>query len=199
MTTAADSASDTSLRRRTRQAIVQAAVHVWARDFSATLSAVADEAGVSRSTLHRYFADRSSLVDACLRAAGESFDTLGTGSGPATDSSETSAMERLVRDLEHVLPLSSWVIFLWSDPSRFGDHPVAAELLGDDGTEPTRELIRQGQASGDLDPDAPVEWLLGLYYSVLYCAAEGIVNGQFSIAEASRLAARSLRQGIASD
>lgn len=193
----ATDATDTSLRRRTRQAIVQAAVHVWARDFSATLSAVADEAGVSRSTLHRYFADRSALVDACLRAAGESFDTLGADSRPASDGVETSAMGRLVADLEHVLPLSNWVIFLWSDPSRFGDHPVAAELLGDDGTEPTRELIRQGQAAGDLDSDAPVDWLIGLYYSVLYCAAEGIVKGQFSIAEASRLAARALRRGIA--
>jgi AcrR family transcriptional regulator len=196
VTTKADAVADSSVRRRTRRAIIEAAVHVWARDFSAPLSAVAAEAGVSRSTLHRYFVDRSAVVDACLAAAHESFDTVGAENRPVSDGVE-SAMDRLIADLEHVLPLSNWVIFLWSDPSRFGDHPAAAGLLGDDGTEPTRELIRQGQAAGDLDPDAPTDWLLELYYSVLYCAAEGIVNGRFSIAEASRLAARALRRGIA--
>src|SRR5687767_4699401 len=67
------SSQDTPVRRRTRRAIVDAAVRMWARDFAAPLSAIAEQAAVSRSTLHRYFPDRPALLDACLRTALEVF------------------------------------------------------------------------------------------------------------------------------
>lgn len=181
---------DTALRRRTRRAIVDAAVHLWARDFSTPLATVAHEAGVSRSTLHRYFADKHALVDGCLAVIEEVFPSESTATGG-------TALDRLIADLDVVLPLGDWVLFLWSDPNRFADHPAGAELWGDDGMEPVKALIAQGQAQGDLDPEAPADWLLSIYYSVLYCAAESIVNNQLTIPEASRLAGRALRRGIA--
>ncbi|HZC09115.1 MAG TPA: helix-turn-helix domain-containing protein, partial [Mycobacterium sp.] len=47
---------------RTRAAILAATASVLARNRSATLPDIADAAGVGRTTLHRYFADRERLI-----------------------------------------------------------------------------------------------------------------------------------------
>ncbi|WP_342644662.1 TetR/AcrR family transcriptional regulator [Mucilaginibacter sp. CSA2-8R] len=49
----------------TEQKIVNAAIEVFNTDLSANLELVAEQAGVTRRTLHRYFKDRTQLMDAC--------------------------------------------------------------------------------------------------------------------------------------
>ena len=49
---------------RTRDAIISAAIETWAEDSRATLAQIADAAGMGRSTVHRYFADRNELLAA---------------------------------------------------------------------------------------------------------------------------------------
>jgi AcrR family transcriptional regulator len=191
---------DTPVRRRTRRAIIDAAVHVWARDFAAPLSTVAQEAAVSRSTLHRYFPDRPALLDACLRTAMEVLgeaDPCDDAGGATGGAPEQPALDRLMSQLEGVVQLGDWVLFLWTDPSRFAGHPLAGELVGGGEDDVTLALIRRGQQEGSLDPDVPADWLLSVYYSVLYCAAELAVRGALPAHEAGRLGVRALRSGIA--
>jgi AcrR family transcriptional regulator len=188
--------ADSGVRRRTRRAIVEAAVRLWARDFAAPLGAVADEAGVSRSTLHRYFADRDALIDACLAGADEALTAVAPES---TSSASASAWDELCRQIEQVVPLGHWVLFLWSDPARFAGHPLGAKLFSDDATAPALALIEQGQRDGDIDPDVPAPWVVNVYYSLLFGAAEFAVQGRLSAPEAARLAIRALQQGIRID
>jgi len=49
----------------TGQKIIDAAIEVFNIDLSANLEAVAEQAGVTRRTLHRYFKDRAELMEAC--------------------------------------------------------------------------------------------------------------------------------------
>jgi len=49
----------------TGQKIIDAAIEVFNIDLSANLEAVAEQAGVTRRTLHRYFKDRTELMEAC--------------------------------------------------------------------------------------------------------------------------------------
>jgi AcrR family transcriptional regulator len=49
----------------TQQAIVEAAIAVFNEDLSAPLEKVADRAGITRRTLHRYFKDRKELMASC--------------------------------------------------------------------------------------------------------------------------------------
>ena len=51
----------------TKQRIIEAAIQVFNEDFSAPLQKVADNAEVTRRTLHRYFKDRDELVALCER------------------------------------------------------------------------------------------------------------------------------------
>src|SRR5580698_9377023 len=55
------------VRTRTRGAILAAAASVLARDRTATLPDIAEASGVSRTTLHRYFPDRESLIQATVK------------------------------------------------------------------------------------------------------------------------------------
>ncbi|PZF71049.1 TetR/AcrR family transcriptional regulator [Taibaiella soli] len=50
----------------TNQAIIDSAISILNEDFSAPLDRIADKAGLNRRTLHRYFKDRSELIDACM-------------------------------------------------------------------------------------------------------------------------------------
>jgi AcrR family transcriptional regulator len=49
----------------TKQAIIEAAIIIFNEDLSAPLEKVAEEANVTRRTLHRYFKDRQDLVICC--------------------------------------------------------------------------------------------------------------------------------------
>jgi AcrR family transcriptional regulator len=49
----------------TSQKIIDSAIAVLNEDFYVPLDMVAEKAGVNRRTLHRYFKDRTALIDAC--------------------------------------------------------------------------------------------------------------------------------------
>ncbi|MCE7038866.1 TetR/AcrR family transcriptional regulator [Dyadobacter sp. CY312] len=49
----------------TQQAIIEAAITVFNEDLSAPLEKVAEKAGTTRRTLHRYFKDRKELMASC--------------------------------------------------------------------------------------------------------------------------------------
>lgn len=51
----------------TRSRIIEAAIKVFNKDFSAPLQKVADNADITRRTLHRYFKDRDELIVTCER------------------------------------------------------------------------------------------------------------------------------------
>ncbi|TDE15486.1 TetR/AcrR family transcriptional regulator [Dyadobacter psychrotolerans] len=49
----------------TRHAIIESAILVFNEDLSAPLEKIADYAGITRRTLHRYFKDRKELMESC--------------------------------------------------------------------------------------------------------------------------------------
>jgi AcrR family transcriptional regulator len=53
------------MTKDTRQNIIDAAIFTFNEDLSAPLEKVADNAGVTRRTLHRYFKDRKDLLICC--------------------------------------------------------------------------------------------------------------------------------------
>lgn len=54
-----------TMLENTRQAIIDAAIFIFNEDLSAPLEKVAENANVTRRTLHRYFKDRKELLVAC--------------------------------------------------------------------------------------------------------------------------------------
>lgn len=59
----------------TRQKIIDAAITVLNEDFSASVDKIAERADLSRRTLHRYFADRKELINACMEDMMQAWQT----------------------------------------------------------------------------------------------------------------------------
>jgi AcrR family transcriptional regulator len=138
--TASNARPATGVRLRTRQAIVEAAVSGWARDWGASLADIADRAAVSRSTLHRHFADRDSLVQAAKEHA---IGALEDASAQAVVGCDT-ARDELDALMRATVEVGDAVIYLFADPNRFAD--LWAD--DDDASAELRAVIVRAQAEG---------------------------------------------------
>ncbi|TDE95159.1 TetR/AcrR family transcriptional regulator [Occultella glacieicola] len=168
--------------------MLDAAAALWARDFSAPFGAIAERAEVSRSTLHRYFADRQALVDALLV---DSLDHL-NGADPESASDE-DPMDALERHLRAGIEIGDRVIFLFADPDRFAGNP---NWPADDSSEGLTPLLDRARAEGAIAADIPNAWAENLFYAVLYTAAE-VSAGDVPRHMAADLAVRSFRRSMA--
>ena len=80
---------ESTTRARTRRAIIDAAVATLSADHAASLADVAEAAGVGRTTVHRYFPERSDLLAAIGTDVRERIEAatararLGEGPAPA--------------------------------------------------------------------------------------------------------------------
>jgi AcrR family transcriptional regulator len=183
-----DSQRDRSgVRDRTRRAILGAAASVLARDRGATLAEVAAAAGVGRSTLHRYFADREQLVQAAvedsLRALDQSMEDAALDQGPPLE-----AMRRLVAAMVGV---GDRLLFLFGDPrvleGREGPMPTGGPVI---------ELIERGQAEGVFDPEVSPGWVEHVLWALVYTAAEEANNGRLPRHGVTATVIRTFENGI---
>ena len=175
-------------RARTRQAVLDAAAAVWARDFSASLSAIAERAAVSRSTLHRYFTDRQALIDALLVDSLARLERMDDDDAP-----DVPAMDALEHYLRAGIDMGDRVIFLFADPDRFDGNP---NWSADDGDDEMRALVDRARAEGAIGERIPTSWAVTLFYAVLYSAAE-VSNQDLPRHVAADLAVQSFRRSMA--
>jgi AcrR family transcriptional regulator len=107
------------VQARTRAAILHATASVLAANRLATLPEIANAAGVGRTTLHRYFADRETLIyEATLdsiRVLLETANEAAVDQGPAIE-----AMRRVIAALVSV---GDRVLFLFGDPAVLRNIP----------------------------------------------------------------------------
>ncbi|ACQ81932.1 transcriptional regulator, TetR family [Beutenbergia cavernae DSM 12333] len=176
------------VRARTRHAILDAAAAVWARDYSASLSTIAERAEVSRSTLHRYFTDRQALIDGLLLDSFAQFETIDAVLAPYA-----TTMDGLEQFLRAGIDMGDRVIFLFSDPSRFDGNP---NWDGDDGGDEMVAAIERARAEGGIAPEIPTAWAVNLFYAVLYTASE-VSNEGVPRHVTADLAVRAFRRGVA--
>lgn len=149
--------SESPTRSRTRRAILDAAVSVLACDPSASLGSVAAAAGVGRTTLHRYFAERTDLLAALkvhtLELVNGATERAALGSGPAVE-----ALGRLAREY---FELGDALTLIFSDPALSADWDEQSSVV---------ELVRRGKADGSLDPELSAAWVENLVWALLYAA-----------------------------
>lgn len=155
------SAPESGARARTRQAIVEAAVRAFAADPGASLGTVAELADVGRTTLHRYFPERSDLLEAVARHA---VGAIAAAHARARLDDGT-ALDALLRVAQEYLELGDLLTLLftglvpedaWADDVANADALVA--------------LCARGRQDGSLDPRMPDDWSQGVLWSALYLA-----------------------------
>ncbi|OLF10366.1 hypothetical protein BU204_31680 [Actinophytocola xanthii] len=179
------------MRQRTRRAVLDAALSLWSRDFSAPLGDIADRAQVSRSTLHRYFPDRQALVDAALVDAIETIERV---SEKATANCATAA-EELDALMRAMVDVGDLILFLFSDTDRFTGNPHWDS--DDEDEQELATLITRAQQEGALADDVAPDWAVGCFYSLVFAAASSISAGTLPRHRAADLAVRTFLHGLA--
>lgn len=180
---------NSGVRSRTHRAILDAAVTAWARDFTLPLSDIAERAQVSRSTLHRYFPDKEQLVEA---AHAHAMQHIEAAAQEATADAVTAA-EELEGLMRAGIATGDAIIFLFTDPSRFSSIEGWAQTYAD-GDPESIAIIERAQAEGSLASDLEPQWALGVFYSLVYVAAESVAAGA-SMKKATRQAVRTFFHG----
>ena len=178
-----------SARDRTRGAILAAAASVLARDRTATLPDIAEAAGVGRTTLHRYFPDRQSLIAATIqdsiRAIQQSMDEADLDQGSPLD-----AMRRAVAAM---VAVGDRLMFVFGDQSLLKGYGTPAGPVPDD---PVIDLITRGQAQGIFDPEVSASWIQHVLWVLVYRGCEDANRGELPRHGITAIVIRTLENGI---
>jgi AcrR family transcriptional regulator len=183
--------TETSARVRTRREIVAAALEVFARDGGASLSDVASAAQVSRTTVHRYFPERSDLIaamaDETIRQVLAATERARLDRGPAPD-----ALARVCREY---FELGSVLTLLFTGTVDIPEEDWAGyEFDPDRGLAAT---VARGRDEGTIAADLPDAWIEQLMWALLYTAWSYAREQDIPRHEALDLCLHSLRKLIA--
>jgi TetR/AcrR family transcriptional regulator, repressor for lfrA len=155
-------------RSRTRKAILDAAMSVLGDNPGASLGDIATAAEVGRSTLHRYFAERSDL----MRALALHVHALSNAAIEHAEPDCGPAVEALRRVVECQLDLGPIVPFVYNDSSITSDPALAAEL--DTGDEVIVEVLARAATQGTAGPP---EWPRLVFWALLHAGYEAARRG----------------------
>lgn len=145
-------------RSRTRRAILDAAMSVLADNPVASLGDIATAAEVGRSTLHRYFAERSDL----LRALARHVHDLSNAAIEHAEPDCGPPVEALRRVVECQLDLGPIVPFIYNEPTVNADPEMAALL--DTGDEVIVDVLNRASTRGSAGPP---DWPRLVFWALL--------------------------------
>lgn len=177
--------TESRTRHRTRRAILSAAASVLAHNRAATLPEIAEAAGVGRTTVHRYFPDRDTLIAAAITDSVDAIDNAVIEARIDRDPPR-EAMRRLVTAYLHV---GDRLVFLFGDPNLA---PQPREVAPD----PVLDLITRGQRDNSFDPTLSPQWIRHVLWALVYTGIEESAAGSLSRHGVADTVIRTLERGI---
>jgi AcrR family transcriptional regulator len=170
-------------RMRTSAAILDAAVHVLAKDPEASMNDIALAAGVGRATMYRHFPTRERLVQELGNIA---YDELaGRIEQAAFDQVPVpEALERLLRAMLTVV--DHYIIFLGDRTIRDPDDPHDVKFQRAI-IHPMDTLFRRGLADGTFRPDLDARLLREIFGSLVVGTIESGLLHRVGMEQAAAL------------
>ena len=175
---------------KTKKKILNAAFDVLAQDFSAPLDKIAESAGVTRMTLHRYFNNRDILLEAMgleiVRLSNHIIDEAVTQHTRPHEQLQAIVMQASqMGERFHFLTHASEEI----DYETFG--PMVQEL-----DKRMTEIIEALRAEGAIKKGVPNAWILHLYGGIMTAAWSSSRDGVVAPRDIPTLAWESFTQGV---
>jgi AcrR family transcriptional regulator len=176
-------------RPSTRDIVLNAAARVLSHNQGASLSEIADAAGVGRATLYRYFPTREELIrELSIQALDE------TDAATASTLSAGSAEEYL-RDLTNALvPLGDKFHFLMTNRSAHKDEVVRDRYVRQ--LEQVEETVEWLKDEGVYAADIPTAWAVSVIDMLIYTAWQAVHEGRIARNEVADLLMRTLLTGL---
>lgn len=178
------------IRPSAREALVRAAIGLFAVREGASLDDVATAAGVARATLFRHFGSRDDLVRAAgLQSLAELEDAL-----RRADLAHGTARDRLLRLLEVLVPAGQKLRFVYRCGDLVDDEALRrAEARLDRHIAPVLDAaVRAGLVARDLG----AVWLSEVFEALLYASWTSVARGAVAPADAPQLLMRTLLHGL---
>ncbi|MBB6570370.1 TetR/AcrR family transcriptional regulator [Kribbella sandramycini] len=188
--------AESGTRSRTRRAILEAAAAAFARQRNASLGEIAAEAQVARSTLHRYFPDRTALIHALAEDLLEQIERLIA----EADLEQGPPREALQRMIAGWFDLGPRLFFLFNEPT-FGT-PEPSDWVKDFFarldvvSKPIEALVARGHADGVFAQSLPPTWINRLLWWMVYIACEAVSDGELTRYAAPAVLLQTLETGI---
>ncbi len=182
--------AETGVRARTRRAILDAAIETLSQHPNASLGDIAAAANVGRTTVHRYFPERSDLISAIGRDALEKV-SIATRAARVDDGDAPAALARLCQEYYE---FGDVFLLLFTMPDLLSEAEWQEESEDD---RALLDLVARGHREGTIDPQLPPEWVQQLVWSFLYTAWEQAKAGTMSKHEALSLCLLTLAKAIA--
>ena len=149
--------------------ILDAAERVLARRGQLTISAVAEEAGVSRMTVYAHFADRRRLLEGIVERAVRRWIAVTEQVEP--DRGEAGAALRRLIDLGwEQISANSHIAAAAS--AELG--PEATRRSHESGQKMLLELIDRGRREGAFRTDVPPEWLVSAFFALMHAGRDDV-------------------------
>jgi TetR/AcrR family transcriptional regulator, mexCD-oprJ operon repressor len=172
-------------------ALLDAVARTLAREPGASMQQIAAASGVSRTTLHRAFGDRDTLVERAsahvLAQIEELFDAAGIDDAPVPD-----AFDRL---LDAALPFGRACALLFSEPVVYRVPLLVERIRAQD--ERLARFLGRGQTDGVFRPDLPPRWLAFSVTAQLEAAWWAVEEGHVGGRGAPRLLRATILDGLA--
>ena len=183
---ATPTAEESGTRERTRRAILDAAVAVLAKSPTAPLAEIADRARVGRTTLHRYFPERSDLLGAVARFAEQSV----SDAAARADLARGTGLDAVLRLCEQYFELTDVLAVLFF-AAGVNDQDIA---FTDD---TVIDAIERGRSDGSIDDELESEWIVNMMWALLYAGVDHVHRASGTRLKVQTMTLRSLRKAIA--
>ena len=178
-------AQDTRRRRadaeRNIEAILDAALRLFAASTNVSMTDIAHAAGVGRVTLYAHFPSREDLVDAVVeRSLAESAELIQVDDFDTVPADEV--LVRLVRSSWQALHRHRRIRLVAQ--AEHGEQRLKARHERAEVAARLHRLIARGQDEGTIRSDLPVTWLVTTFFGILHAAADEVDAGWLSADDA---------------
>lgn len=190
MNTTGESGSKT----RTRSAIIDAAIRALNEDPQASMAGIAAEAQVGRTTLHRYFPERSDLMEAVASEGIMRFEQA-TKNARLEKGTAFEALQRLCYEymqLSELLRLifngSEAAVLLWEKWGNTAECSESDRALA--------ALVERGHREKSFNPQFTHEWVVNVWWSMLYASVSYIYESHHTRHETLELMTKTLESAL---
>lgn len=177
---------------RTQRSILTAAISLLATRPEAPMTDVAEAAGVSRSTLHRYFPDRATLRTAIDELAHSAWIDA-VASARLEQGTGLEAFRRLCAELMDRLDVLAW----WMVSPEMSEGADQEEV--DPADVEIHDALTRGHQDGTIDPAMRADWMQSMMWAVLYAVQMNPAVMGLTVFDAREQGMRTLMKAAAAD